>query len=394
MLGQMLWATWSTMENDVPFSVREFRNPAGSLSWRVDGYSEGKRIRKNFADQMEAINFCEQKNIKAITGTVGLRILQTRLSKSILAEAEACVARIDDRWSLSAVVEAGLKALTERPVSVAVGPLLEEWLLLVAGEVSRPRLKELRNCCRRFVVAKPAITTSELTAQVLREYIDGTVWLAATKRNNRNSLHRFFDWLVERGYLLANPASGVRVRRRHGVQGLPRIFSPEQAAAVMRATELPEARRFKGWMALGLFCGLRPTEAERLTWGEISLEAAELTVLGQKRGAKPRVVPLTPQAVAWLQAVKADGETQPGYYRRRGFQDAVDAANKLLSAESKFAWDEDILRHSYASYASGGGVAMGELAERMGNSIRTIYSHYRHPVNAAAVKAFMEIRPS
>jgi hypothetical protein len=104
-------------------------------------------------------------------------------------------------------------------------------------------------------------------------------------------------------------------------------------------------------------------------------------------------VKLTPSAVAWLKTVKADKESAPGFYTRAAFRASIAAANELLSTDSQIVWDEDILRHSFASYTAANGTPIHELAEQMGNSPSTIYAHYRTPCTAAQVKAFFSIAP-
>jgi integrase len=365
-----------------PYSVKK----QTSGLWRVSGTLEGARLRRHFTNEGEAHAFCDDKNAGAGARAQAVNYHQTRLDADALAACEAGVVLVAGRWPLHDVFAAGVGALiTARPAG-EMAPLLEEWLLLVQHEVSDLRLTELRKCCRRFVRLSSGATTGEFTRQAVRDYLDAQAWAPTTKRNNRNALHRWADWLIQKGYFAVNPCSGVRVRRGRAEQGLPSILSPEQAAAFMRTTETAECRRLKGWAALCLFCGLRPSEAFRLTWPEVSIGTRELTVMGRKRGSKPRVVKLGPTAVAWLKAVKEDGEPRPGYYTRRLFRMAVDA--------SGLDWHEDILRHSYASYTSAGGTPIGELAEQMGNSPGTLYAHYRTPRTAAQVKVFWEIRPA
>jgi integrase len=176
------------------------------------------------------------------------------------------------------------------------------------------------------------------------------------------------------------------------------VFTAAQAEAWMRACCSPEYRRLKGWAILCLFCGLRPSsEAINLTWDEIDLESGEISVMGTKRGAKPRHVKLTKTALAWLKFAKEDGEATPGFFNKYQRRMAVVKANEWLAEhhlkEKPLVWDEDIQRHTYASYRSSDGVPLYALADEMGTSTRTIYAHYRNPRPAAEVKAFWAIRP-
>ena len=101
--------------------------------------------------------------------------------------------------------------------------------------------------------------------------------------------------------------------------GMRAVLTPAQAKAFLAACEGAECKRLKGWVALCLFCGLRPeSEAPRLTWAEVNFQSGECSVMSRKRGAKPRVFKMTPQALAWMLAVMEDGAAQPGRYWRRG----------------------------------------------------------------------------
>ena len=69
-------------------------------------------------------------------------------------------------------------------------------------------------------------------------------------------------------------------------------------------------------------------------------------------------------------------------------------ANEKLPAGSKISWDEDIQRHSFASYRLARGGEIAAVAEEMGNSPRVIYAHYKHPRTAEEAGRFWAIRPT
>jgi integrase len=235
---------------------------------------------------------------------------------------------------------------------------------------------------------------ADLDRSVVRTYLDGLSVGQQTKANARNALHRFGAWLVERGHLAANPVSDIRIGRKQRADELPRVFSPAQAEAWLRACEAPKSRGILGWAVLCTLCGLRPAnEAPRLTWAEINLDAATLNACGTKRGQKPRVMQLQPAAVAWLRCVARDNAGTPGYFSRRMFRRAVDAANAALPARERIEWQEDIQRHTFASYRLAQGADVVTVAAEMGNSPRVIYAHYKHPRPAADAERFWALKP-
>jgi site-specific recombinase XerD len=394
-----------------PFKIIPFENKGGTLSFRVSGVWKDERIRKNFADRVAAEDFCNRKNHEAAIAhhaTVSsIRHLPTRLSDEDLAAAESGVERAAKRWPLSKVIGAGIAALEAADAEVAT-PLAErhaEWLEIIEIECGERWYEDLSRRSTAFMKAHPGLTTKGFTRAAVRAYLDSLDVAPQTKANTRNVLHRFGAWLLERGDVKENPAAGIWISRKR-VAGaldqpkqLPATFTPLQAEAWLRACETAECRRLKGWAVLSTLCGLRPeNEAPRLLWSEIKLDAGTLRVLGTKRGQKPRVIKLQPGALAWLKSVKQDGEPTPGFYKRHLRVRAVETANELLAkhhpTEKPIVWEEDIQRHTYASYRLGQGTDVQTVADEMGNSPRVIYGFYRNPPDPAAIPEFWKIFPS
>jgi integrase len=393
----------STLATAGPLTVRPFRNVSGSESFRVEGKLAGSRIRKNFRDYASAVAFCDAKNAE-VAEAHALRLVQTRLGDDDLRAAEAAKQRAAGRWPLDAILMAGIEALEAAPPEQPIAALLADWLILIRPQVSSRWYRELKMRTTSFLSAHPQLTTTGLTRPVVRRWLDGLDVAPQTKANMRNAVHRFAGWLVERGIYDDNPASGIRIGRPQSAElpagsSLPAVLSPLQTEALLTSCLTAEGRRLLGWVVLCLFVGLRPeSEAERLVWTEIDLSTSEISVLGRKRGAKPRIVPLQAAAIAWLRIAKADAMPQPGFYLIKLRRRVVELANEWLREqhpeEPPIVWVQDILRHSYASYRDGAGVNINDLAREMGNSPRTIYAHYLNPRTAAQVKAFWAILPS
>jgi integrase len=124
----------------------------------------------------------------------------------------------------------------------------------------------------------------------------------------------------------------------------PQILTADQAnkcATVIR-DEFPVAL---GWLALALFCGMRPEEAEKLHWSDIDLEKGIVTVDAAASKVRwRRLVYCTPCAVKWLTKAKALDASLPipRQTRRR-------ALALMTSKLGLKAWPKDILRHTCAS---------------------------------------------
>src|ERR1017187_68823 len=78
------------------FVVSSFENRNGNTSWRVDGYFNGVRIRKNFKTREEAAAEQTMLELKALNAANGLHTIATILTAEQVREAEAVFHRLAD----------------------------------------------------------------------------------------------------------------------------------------------------------------------------------------------------------------------------------------------------------------------------------------------------------
>jgi uncharacterized glyoxalase superfamily protein PhnB len=76
------------------FVVSSFENRNGTTSWRVDGYFNGVRIRRNFRTREEAAAEQTALEIKALNAANGLHTIATVLTAEQVREAEAVFHRL------------------------------------------------------------------------------------------------------------------------------------------------------------------------------------------------------------------------------------------------------------------------------------------------------------
>ena len=84
------------MNADTPFVVSQFTNPSGEIVFRVSGWHDGKRVRKNFSTHAEAKAESQILEVQRLQGEGGVRTAITRLTDEQLQMAEAAFLRLKD----------------------------------------------------------------------------------------------------------------------------------------------------------------------------------------------------------------------------------------------------------------------------------------------------------
>ena len=85
------------MNPNSSFVISQFTNPSGDVVFRVSGWLDGKRIRKNFPTRPEAEAERQVLEVQRLQGETGIRTAVTRLVDDQLHEAESVFRRLDGR---------------------------------------------------------------------------------------------------------------------------------------------------------------------------------------------------------------------------------------------------------------------------------------------------------
>lgn len=193
-----------------------------------------------------------------------------------------------------------------------------------------------------------------------------------------------FDLAIERGLIEVNPLSNVSKRDESG-QAIA-ILPVADAARLLNAAN--------GWLrdyvALLLFSGIRPEEAQRLQWSDVHFDKAAIDVrkAGWKRGSK-NVISLLQTLAAWL----TEGKT--GLIVPVSEQLFKDAWRELRKSAGLTDWQRDTCRHSFISYH----FAMWEDAAKTQKEARhkdaaMMTRHYLYGVTKSDAEAYWALRPA
>ncbi|WP_114767788.1 tyrosine recombinase XerC [Vibrio rhodolitus] len=112
-----------------------------------------------------------------------------------------------------------------------------------------------------------------------------------------SSLRSFFDFLILRGELSANPAKGVSAPRKK--RPLPKNLDVDEVGQLLEVTDDdPLSIRDRAMMELMYGAGLRLAEMVGVNVKDVSLFSGELRVVG--KGDKERKVPFSGLAKEWV----------------------------------------------------------------------------------------------
>ncbi len=120
---------------------------------------------------------------------------------------------------------------------------------------------------------------------------------ASSLATRLSSLRSFFDFLILRGELQANPAKGVSAPRKQ--RPLPKNLDVDEVGQLLEVhDDDPLAIRDRAMMELMYGAGLRLAEMVSIDVRDIQLRSGEIRVIG--KGDKERKVPFSGKAVEWV----------------------------------------------------------------------------------------------
>jgi integrase/recombinase XerD len=354
----------------------------GSPGWCLDyGLRDGKRRRRYFLVEAEANQAL--KDAKKESEAVGRRWAQ--IAPERRADVVAILREIDAAGHTLRAVWDGFRNKAGAGVE-EMKPLGEAITELIKAKNSANRrpayVASLEQYLRRWAKGQEAKAISTVTLSELDDFINGLPSLSS-RATAINRLSTLFSFAVRRGWRPDNPCE--RIERPHVENGAPSILTVEQAKQVLVFTRT-KMRRFLPWLTLALFAGIRPEEADKMTWKSIDLERGIATVDALTAKVRNRrIVHLKPAAIAWLK--KGGDLPLPRVARRR-------CIRKLRNLLKWPAWKKDVLRHTAASYWLASDQDANRIALELGNSAAILMKHYRELVSDEDAKSFWNLTPT
>lgn len=385
------------------FKVKEFANASKTTSYRVDGYRrDGTRVRENFAELLKAQTRQLELETEYLKGEARTEIQATKLSRDQIALAEAAFIRLGEDSDLPRAVEYWLAH--GKRLTVDESPRLDEavdsfltWLS--ATETLRKRTKgKYKSRVNLFRNSVPNIRVSDARPDFIKEFFKKRNVSARTKIGDKEAISVFFEWCFrhEPQWTAINPCRGVDIEISNDGKEVA-ILSVKECQKILAKAQTHRRGRVAPYVAVCLFGGLRPTEAQRLTWEKVNLKDREIRIEAQSSKRKePRVVTISKTLAAWLKRfenkpfapknLRRDLEVikRAAGYTGRG---SKNSNNKLKP------WPADVLRHTGISHFFRKAGSYGHTAEWAGNSESIIRKNYQAQVSKADTKAFYAIMP-
>lgn len=204
------------------------------------------------------------------------------------------------------------------------------------------------------------------------------------RRKAQAVLHSIFAYAVRHGWCRHNPAEGIDLLPPQE-QTIHPLTLP-QIKRLLRVCCRPQLQSMEAAVRLMLWCGIRPAEVQRLHWGDI--DKAEQLVYIDPRHSKTggaRAVPLRGGAKQLVHH-RCDNDTPIAPPNWVKLWRAVRGAARLLP------WQQDALRHTFASYHLKHFHNLALLQEEMGHRdshlLRTRYLNLRNISKQAAADFF------
>lgn len=396
--------------------IRVRKYPTGRTKFVLDcGIVDGRRVQLAFDSRKDAeAELRERNRRRKETGRLGHAVSPSLLARLVVAEERLRAAGISIEEAVRLALQHG-KAVRRR---LSVRELVAEFIESRRARAVAGRdlyVRQLEVCLRSFGFHFVDADVAAVTREGVQAWLFSGGWAAKTIRNYAGNVRAMFNWALREGLAAENPASAIELPKVASEREVS-VLSPEQCGRLLRVCAFErgplwnpgrlawegDGFRFDdllGYLAVTLFCGVRPEEVKRSTRADLDLENGTFVVGSAiEKNARRRVVDLSEAARAWLGL----------WVERHPEQRAFKPANwrkkweKLRRAAGLWPWPPDVNRHTFATMHFAEHQNLALLKAQLGHheNEATLHRHYRavrmpdgRTVSASVAREFWGIMP-
>jgi hypothetical protein len=309
---------------------------------------------------------------------------KTYLTQDQIKDAEAAVLELDGRLSIREAVRIALEHWVDASNGISIEEARWRFYESLESEGLRPdTITKYKQTASRIAARLEGKQTSDLTYESVKSFMEQFKH-PLNFNARRRELQRFLNFIVDSGWLPANPLAGIKPKKDDPKQ--PEVISPKQVAELLQVAsgDFPEGA--VPYLALSVFAAIRPTEMRRLSEQSnvknlINLDTGLITLPSHvAKGRRIRNIKIRPALRAFL-------EVYPEPPR------LIDSQVRRLKRQLSFTIPHDGLRHTgttgiYLMHRN-----FGDTALETGNSERIIRDHYLGFWTDKEAEKFWSIRP-
>ena len=292
------------------------------------------------------------------------------LTTAQLLDATSALALLQGRCSLTEAAQAYVEGQDKATCHQTV---LEAFTALLADQATRVKRHELREhsyastngILKPFVAKFGGYKLDAVTRQDIQAFAD-TISNTYSRGNAIRYIRQLFNFARHREWIATSPAEMVKAPAWKYAS--PKYLTADQVEHLFNIAGEHDPALLPR-MALGFFAGLRPIEVYRLNQADIKGTAGIISIsVDTSKTEHPRVVPLTPQLLAFL--IHPIGECPA---------DAFQGRFRALFKVAGIKGGRDIARHSFASHHlayTGDPSKTAHALGHVGAGWSTLFNHY------------------
>jgi integrase len=370
--------------NEFRGSIKEVRTAGGRVRFDVTISSCGRRERKRFLRRREGELWLKRKQLEAAEGqfmTRPERVSFLVLGRDFLCDSQARKSKNTfqgvDATRLLRFTRFAYKELRDQEVEISAHRFAE----IVMAEHGSETLEDGERALVRFM---SGLRLERVDAALLERYQQSLLRQVrpVSAKDYIVTLKVALNRAVRKGWLAKNPASALD--RIDVPKKMPRFLLKDEIAAILRAAV---GSIYFGWVATGIFGGLRRGELAHLEWPDIDFENNLIMIRAKPewdwapKRRRERTVPLEPllkRALLPLRPESRRGLCFPNEHGKPRDNNVVRDMKELCEKAKIKPISTHGLRHTYGSHMAMANVPLPDIRDWMGHSsieVTEIYAH-------------------